>query len=202
VVTAHLKSKLISYPRQAGIVTGTQWQPNDDGERLRYAGYAASLRTAEAMTIRAHLDTLLHNPADPDDGTGRDTAVVFAGDLNDEPEAATTQIIKGAGGSEIDPQPGSGFARPDRHDGYRMWNLAPLLPTGPNGEPPSTRVYRGRGELIDHIFASHRLVNPDNFPQTHTALTADPLPSVDDRPTDRRNEPGSDHAAVVATLAL
>ena len=88
------------------------------------------------------------------------------------------------------------------YDGYRLWNLAPLLPIGPNGEPAFTRVYRGRGELIDHVFASHRLVNPDNLPQAHTALVADTLPSMDDRPTDRRNEPGSDHAAVVATFTL
>lgn len=58
---------------------------------------------------------------------GGGPAVVFCGDLNDEPDAATTQIIQGPTGSEIDPRSGSAFQRPDRGDGYRMWNLAPLL---------------------------------------------------------------------------
>jgi hypothetical protein len=57
-------------------------------------------------------------------------------------------------------------------------------------------VFKGRSELIDHIFASHRLVHPTRLPHAHTVHTAEPLPSVHDRPTDRRNEPGSDHAAV------
>jgi hypothetical protein len=55
------------------------------------------------MTVRAHLDALLTTPDDPDSGQGRS---VCCGDLNDEPEAATTQVIKGPGGSEIDLSPG------------------------------------------------------------------------------------------------
>ena len=202
VLNAHFKSKLINYPRPPGETGGARFAPADEGERHRYAGYAVYLRTAEAMTVRAHLDALLTTPDDPDSGQGRSTAVVFCGDLNDEPEAATTQVIKGPGGSEIDLSPGSGFGRPDSGDGYRMWNLAPLLRGGPDGTPPFTRVHKGRGELIDHIFASHRLVNPQRMPDAHTAQTARPLPSVDETPTDRRDEPGSDHAAVVATFDL
>jgi hypothetical protein len=81
VVTAHFKSKLISYPRQAGVVEGSRFAPNDEGERLRYAGYAVYLRTAEAMTIRAHLDRLLADPDDPTgEGLGRSAAVVLCGD--------------------------------------------------------------------------------------------------------------------------
>jgi hypothetical protein len=83
-----------------------------------------------------------------------------------------------------------------------MWNLAPLLRVNPDGTPPFTRRFKGRGELIDHIFASHRLVNPQRVPIVHTVQTADALPSVDETPTVRRNEPGSDHAAVVATFDL
>jgi endonuclease/exonuclease/phosphatase family metal-dependent hydrolase len=202
VLTAHFKSKLISYPRQQGVVEGPQFAPNDEGERLRYAGYAVYLRTAEAMTIRARLDRLLDNPDDPRDGLGRSTAVVFCGDLNDEAESASTQIIQGPTGSEIDLRPGSGFRQSDRGDGYRMWNLAPLLPAQPDGTPPFTRVFKGRGELIDHVFASHRLVNPQRLLTVHTVQTAESLPSVDKIPTGRRNEPGSDHAAVVATFDL
>jgi hypothetical protein len=40
VVTAHFKSKLINYARQQGLVGGSKFAPNDEGERLRYAGYA------------------------------------------------------------------------------------------------------------------------------------------------------------------
>lgn len=82
-----------------------------------------------------------------------------------------------------------------------MWNLAPLL-LSVGGEPPFTRKYKGRGELIDHIFASHVLVNPNNKPIVRTVMAADELPSIGDNPNLRRNEPGSDHAAVVATFQV
>jgi hypothetical protein len=119
--------------------------------------------------------------------------VVFWGDLNEEPLAATSQIIQGPGGSEIDFCPSSGFQTPDQRDGWRMWNLYPLVPA-----PASTRIYRGRGELIDHIYASQRLVNPANLP-TIEIIAAAPLPSVTDDPD---NVEPSDHAAVVATFTL
>jgi hypothetical protein len=69
------------------------------------------------------------------------------GDLNDEPEAATTQILYGPPGSEIGT---GGFNQPDQGDGQRLWNLAARIP-----EPERySRIYRGRRELIDHILAS------------------------------------------------
>jgi hypothetical protein len=112
------------------------------------------------MTIRARLDQLLAEPTDPAAGSGRDRAVVFCGDLNDEPEAATTQIVAGPSGSqielvpgsEIELKPGSGFTRPDQDDGFRLWNLAPLLPEGQR----FTRVFKGRGELIDQALSRPR----------------------------------------------
>jgi len=198
IVTAHLKSKLISYDRRPGLVGGTQFAPNDEGERLRYAGYAIFRRTGEAMTVRDRLDALLGSADDPSTGVGRERAVVLCGDLNDEPTAATTQIVGGPSGSEVDLAPGSGFRRPDQGDGFRMFNLAPLLPEGQR----HTRVYKGRPELIDHIFGTHRLVNPDNLPTVGTVCSPDPLPSMDDEPNRRRNEPGSDHAALFATFTL
>ena len=200
VMVAHLKSKLISYARQPGVVGGSMFAPNDEGERLRYAGYALYRRTAEAMTCRAALDTVLAAAGDqPGEGagTGQANPVIFCGDLNDEPLAATTQIIQGPGGSEIDFRPGSGFRTGDRGDGYRMWNLYRLLPSeGPN----YSRIYRGRGELIDHVFASHRLVNPDNIPAVEI-VAAGPLPSMTDDPTPPTSAP-TDHAAIVATFSL
>jgi endonuclease/exonuclease/phosphatase family metal-dependent hydrolase len=198
VVTAHFKSKLISYARKQGVVGGSKFAPNDEGERLRYAGYAIFRRTGEAMTVRAHLDQLLADPADPTVGLGKRRAVVFCGDLNDEPDAATTQIVGGPSGSEIDLTPGSAFDRPDHDDVFRLWNLAPLLPA----DQRFTRVFKGRPELIDHIFATHRLVNPGNLPAVQTIRSPEALPSMGDDPNSRRNEPGSDHAAVVATFNL
>jgi hypothetical protein len=66
-------------------------------------------------------------------GMGRVNPVIFCGKLNDEPLAATTQIIEGPGGSEIDFRPGSGFRTGDSGDGYPMRNLYRLLPPdGPN----------------------------------------------------------------------
>jgi hypothetical protein len=138
VITCHLKSKLISYSRAGGAASSSTFIPRDEGERLRYAGSALNRRTAEAMTCRQLLDELL--TADGDDvgdgpGTGRDVAVVFCGDLNEEPLAATSQIIQGPGGSEIDFRPSSGFQTPDQRDGWRMWNLYPLVPAPP---PPAS----------------------------------------------------------------
>ena len=201
VISAHFKSKLISYARQVGVVGGSQFEPNDEGERYRYGAYALYLRTGEAMTIRQRLNEILADPNNPGNiaaGTGRNTALVFCGDLNDEVEAATTQIIQGPSGSEIGT---AGFPRLDQGDGFRMWNLAPLLPNVGN-EPAFTRRFKGRGELIDHIFASRVMVNPDNMPTARTIMSLDPLPNMDDNPSARRNEPGSDHAAVVATFEV
>jgi endonuclease/exonuclease/phosphatase family metal-dependent hydrolase len=201
ILNAHFKSKLITYARLAGIVSGDPFIPNDEGERNRYAAYALYLRTGEALTVRERLNQLLADPKRPSDikkGTGKFKSVVFCGDLNDEVEAATTQIIQGPSGSEIGT---NGFDRSDSGDGYRMWNLSPLLPDV-DGEPAYTRRYKGRGELIDHIFASHKLVNPRNLPEARTIMLPDPLPDMGDDPDARRNEPGSDHAAVVATFEL
>ena len=82
-----------------------------------------------------------------------------------------------------------------------MWNLAHLLDPV-DGRPPYTRMYQGRGELIDHIFASHRLVNPGNEPFVRTLMDPEPLPNMGDNPNARQNEPGSDHAALVATFNI
>lgn len=201
IITAHFKSKLITYARERGVVEGSQFNPNDEGERYRYAAYALYRRTGEAVTIRERLNKILETPGAPaedDEGQGKNTALIFCGDLNDEIRAATTQIIQGPSGSEIGTL---GFKRDDKGDGFRMWNLAPILPDV-DGEPAYTRKYKGRGELIDHIFASHLLVNPDNMPVARTIMSPDPLPSMGDDPNERQNEPGSDHAAVVATFEI
>ena len=68
--------------------------------------------------------------------------------MNDEVDAATTQILNGPPGSEIGTR---GFDIPDAGDRQRLFNLAPLIPE----DRRVSRRYRGRGELIDHIFATN-----------------------------------------------
>jgi len=117
--------------------------------------------------------------------------VLLAGDLNDAIDAATTQLFNGPTGSEIGTP---GFNQADHGDGDRMWNLMLRLPPQQRG----TRVFRGRAETIDHIFASH-------FPVTRTtaigtATATGGLRSVTEHPGEEAGKPGSDHAAVVATF--
>ena len=182
VLVCHLKSKLLTYPAAPGR---TRFAPRDEGERARVAAYALYRRTAEAVTVRALADEML-------DGNGRTERVVLLGDLNDVPEAATTQILQGPPGSELGT---GGFARPDTGDAARLWNLAARIPAGRR----FSRVYRSRPELIDHIFVSHALLGSVTGVD---ALVERPLPSVGDNPVARRETTDSDHAPVVATLSL
>lgn len=176
VAVCHLKSKLLSYP-------DGRFQPRDEGERARYGAYALYRRAAEATALRALADELLAG-----DGRARDVAVL--GDLNDEVQAATTQILLGPPGSEIGTP---GYDRPDRGDATRLWDVAPLIPPGQRW----SRVNSGRRELIDHVLLSHRLVH--RAIQAGTGLPGEGppgLPSVGPDPSERRGEPGSDHAPV------
>jgi predicted extracellular nuclease len=179
LLSCHLKSKLLSFP-------GGRFSTSDEDERARFATYALNRRSAEAATVRAHASALLN-------GAGRERAVVVMGDLNDEPEAATTQILLGPPGSELGT---GGFDQPDQGDGQRLWNLATLIPEANR----FSRIYRGRGELIDHVLASHAV--------TAGVRAGDidaqgPVPaSITDSPTATRNNPGSDHRALLLTLNL
>jgi predicted extracellular nuclease len=180
VVNTHMKSKLLTFP---GGFT-----PVDEDQRARFGAYALYRRASEATTIRTHLDALLA-------GGGRDIPVILLGDMNDEPDAATTLILNGPPGSEIGSE---GFGRPDRGDGDRMWNTANLIP-----QPRRfTRLYRGRKELLDHIFVSHFLVSGIRIVEVTTVTAETGMPSIEDNPDARIGEPGSDHAAVVATLEI
>ncbi|RYU09517.1 endonuclease/exonuclease/phosphatase family protein [Nocardioides iriomotensis] len=174
LVSVHLKSKLLTFP-------GGRFSPRDEDERARYAVYALHRRAAESAGVRAAATALL---AAPDA-----VPVVVAGDLNDEPTAATTQILLGPPGSEIGT---GGFDQPDRGDPQRLWNLAALIPE----EDRYSRVYRGRRELIDHLLVSHALVT-----RVVTATTGGPTPpSVVDNPNVRVDDPVSDHRPVLVTL--
>ena len=142
VAVLHLKSKLLSYPGTGGK---TRFNPHDEGERARYAAYALYRRAAEAVTARATIDQLLHNQGDQ-------VSLAVVGDLNDEPKAATTQILYGPPGSQIGT---TGYQRPDQGDATRLFNLAPLIPEAER----FSRIYQGQPELIDHILTSQALVS-------------------------------------------
>ena len=175
VVSVHLKSKLLSYP-------GGRFNPRDEDERARYAVYALNRRAAEAAGVRVHVTGLLADQ-------GRTRVLVVAGDLNDEPTAATTQILLGPPGSEIGT---GGFDAPDRGDGSRLWNLESLIPE----EDRYSRIYRGRRELIDHLLVTRAAVE-----RVTRVETGGPVPqSVTDDPLTRADEPASDHRPVVATI--
>ncbi|MEV5267468.1 endonuclease/exonuclease/phosphatase family protein [Streptomyces werraensis] len=176
VAVCHLKSKLLSYP-------DGRFQPRDEGERARYGAYALYRRAAEAAALRALADRLL-------EGDGRERDVAVLGDLNDEVQAATTQMLLGPPGSEIGTP---GYDRPDRGDAVRLWDVAPLIPASER----YSRVNSGRRELIDHVLLSHRLVRRVTSAGTGLPDDGPPrLPSVGTDPGERRGVAGSDHAPV------
>lgn len=183
IVACHLKSKLLSFPPHPG--GKTRFTPHDEGERARVADYALSRRAAEAATVRALADTLLA-------GEGKTRQVMVAGDLNDEAEAATTQILLGPPGSELGT---AGATHPDKGDTSRLWNLAPRLPEGER----YSRDYHGRHELIDHLMVSHALLG--RAKEVHTLRPEDGLPSVTDDPVGRRKDPVTDHALLYTCLS-
>ena len=130
LVTAHLKSKLITYP-------GNRRSPRDEDERARETGVALLKRTAEAVALRVFVNDLVLNNAEP---------LILLGDFNDGPEAATAQLLLGP----EDPS----LAHPDRFDDIRLYNLADYIPLGHR----YSRIYRNQPELIDHIMVSHELI--------------------------------------------
>jgi endonuclease/exonuclease/phosphatase family metal-dependent hydrolase len=187
LITTHLKSKLLSFPSSTG---DSRFTPQDENERAQTAGIALFKRTAEAVALRVKANELLE---------GNDTqALILLGDLNDVENAATTQILNGPGGSEIDT---AGFNRPDRGDDTRLFNLASLIPEARR----FSRINLGNKELIDHIFVSQELLQgqPRQVPTVDSHIDIfGTLPSVTASPRIRRGEPASDHAPVTATFEL
>jgi endonuclease/exonuclease/phosphatase family metal-dependent hydrolase len=178
LVTAHLKSKLLTFP-------GGRFVPHDEDERARFAAYALFRRAGEAATLRVWATGAL-------DAHGEERALVLCGDLNDTPEAATTQLLLGPPGSEIGT---GGLEHPDQGDRQRLWNLAPLMPEGRD----YSRINHGRRELIDHILVSAALVRKADSVE---AVIEEPLPSVSADPIARRDQSSSDHAPVVASFEI
>jgi endonuclease/exonuclease/phosphatase family metal-dependent hydrolase len=180
VVSCHLKSKLLSFPGRSTFV------PTDEDQRARYGAYALYRRAAEAATVRTYVDELLA-------GHGQDRALVVLGDMNDEAAAATTQMLLGPPGSQI--QTG-GFSHPDRGDGMRLWNLAPLIPEGEGW----SRIFEGKHELIDHLLVSGKLIGPGNLPEVHVHHQG--AESIGVNPLARKDKAASDHDPVLAHLNI
>jgi hypothetical protein len=76
------------------------------------------------------------------------------GDLNDEVEAATTQILNGPTGSEIGT---GGFNQPDHGDRQRLWNLASRIPEA-NASAASIGGTSEGG--TDRTYSRHQGVGP------------------------------------------
>jgi endonuclease/exonuclease/phosphatase family metal-dependent hydrolase len=191
LVTAHLKSKLLSFPAAGG---GTRFEPRDEAERAQAAVAALARRAAEAATLRVFANGLLVG--------NRARLLIMLGDMNDVPEAATTQILHGPPGSELGT---SGFDRPDRGDDARLFNLAPRIAE----ERRFSRVFRGRGELLDRVLVSAELlpVQPDGRRRLPVAVEshidfAEGLPSINENPRERAAAVAPDHAPVTATFEL
>jgi endonuclease/exonuclease/phosphatase family metal-dependent hydrolase len=190
-ITAHLKSKLLEFP-------GGKFTTKDETLRVRVAGAALSRRTAEAAAVREAVSRLRVDASKE--------AVVVMGDLNDEPGAATTQLLYGPPGS----QPGSGaFDIADAGDGERLFNVTGFIPA----DRRFSRIFQGEKELIDHILVSSNLVPTlDKTHKRHPTVdslvdygaggAAGHLPSVPENPTERQGKPASDHAPVVATFEV
>jgi len=176
LTTVHLKSKLIHYP-------GNRFSPVDEGERARFAAYALFQRASEAATVRGVVNRLL-------DGEGASRAQILLGDCNDEPFAATTQLLYGPDGSLFGTP---GATTPDKGDAWRLFNPYTLIPA----ERRFTRRFEGRGELIDQLLVSRALLTAV---KTVDTVASAPLPSITTVPTTTTTKPFSDHAMVVATL--
>jgi endonuclease/exonuclease/phosphatase family metal-dependent hydrolase len=189
LVTAHLKSKLLSFPR----LGGSSFSPRDETERAQVAGIALMRRMAEAVTLRLRINGLL-------EGNNRNPLLLL-GDFNDVPEAQTSLILNGPPGSEIGTL---GFDRSDKGDDVRLFNLASVIVP----ERRYSRVHHGRRELLDQIFASEEFFpggadHRRRLPLVDSHIDFDSqLPSISDNPSERAREIAPDHAPVSVTFDL
>jgi len=141
IVTAHLKSKLLTF--------GGNFSTTNETLRAQTAYFALERRAAESTSLREQVTSLL--------SAGRN--VVVLGDLNDGPEAATTQILYGPpGGQPRGPEDAThasgAFQRADAEDGRRVFNVTKLVPESIRW----SRRHNGQNELLDHILASQGLM--------------------------------------------
>jgi endonuclease/exonuclease/phosphatase family metal-dependent hydrolase len=187
LITAHLKSKLLSFPRPFPL----NFIAASEEQRAQVAGLTVMRRAAEAVTVRIYANGLLEN--------NTHTRLLLLGDFNDVPEAQTSLILTGPPGSEIGTR---GFNQADQGDDTRLFNLAPLI----NPARRFSRIHRDQAELLDQILASVECFPRDannrrQLPQVDSLIDfADPLASVEDDPATREASVAPDHAPVMATF--
>jgi endonuclease/exonuclease/phosphatase family metal-dependent hydrolase len=198
-LTAHFKSKLLTFPPP------DRFDTRDEAKRARFAFYALTQRAAEAATARAWATTTLN-------GQGQHRNVLVTGDLNDTPDAATTEMLQGRDGSQLGT---GGFAQPDWGDGNRLFNLAPAMPGGTattdgrplppnqqNGVEPAnwSRITNGQKELLDQLLVSHHLARTLHSTES---LTLDGVRSATADPASLSGMTApSDHRPVIARFNL
>jgi len=141
IITAHLKSKLLTF--------GNNFSTSNETLRAHTAYFALERRAAEATSLRDYVTDRLHANRD----------VIVLGDLNDGPEAATTEILYGPPGSQpLGPDDAThaagAFQRADAEDARRLFNVTKLLPENVRW----SRRHNGQNELLDHILASQGLM--------------------------------------------
>jgi len=189
-IVAHLKSKLITYPRPNGV----SFVPRNEFERTNGAGIALHRRTAEVTTLRHRVNALLKA-----DGA---RPLVVMGDFNDVPYAQTSLILNGPEGSTIGT---GGFNRPDKGDNTRLFNLVSLFPEGRD----FSRIHHGVGELLDQILVSEELLPRDEATNKRILPVVDSLvdfagglESITNNPNVRLDKIAPDHSPVIATFEL
>ncbi len=184
VITAHLKSKLLTF--------GGNFSTTNETLRAQTAYFALERRAAEATSLREHVTRLLSASRE----------VIVLGDMNDGPEAATTQILYGPPGSQPlgpdDATHASGaFQRADAEDGKRLFNVTKLVPEGIRW----SRKHNGQPELLDHILTSEGLmprVNGLRRVPNMSILNEDTPNMIGPHPIQGGVTP--DHAPVTATF--
>ena len=194
LVTLHLKSKLLTFPLPGGK---TSFSTNDEFLRAEAAGIALARRSAEAITVRDFL-----NAAMPGDQA---IHTIVLGDFNDDPKAATSQIFLGPEDKDI--------TTADGKDHVRLYNLTESVPLPGAGvrreflDPAErfTRVYEGRGEILDQIIASRGLIfRAGDFRVQEVRSFVELIEGqiVTDDPNERVGAEASDHAPVLAMFDL
>jgi endonuclease/exonuclease/phosphatase family metal-dependent hydrolase len=170
VITAHLKSKLVTY-------ANGRRSPRDENERARETGVAEFKRTAEAVALRVYLNPLLAN---------NDNPLILMGDLNDGPQATTTQILLGPEDRSLEHR--------DKFDDIRLYNLADYIAP----DRRFSRMYHKQYELIDHIAVSYELI----FRRRQVDSYIEPIESIDQGTENRREATFPDHAPIFARFEI
>jgi len=193
LITLHLKSKLLTFPRPGG---GSSFSTNDENLRAEAAGIALLLRTAEAVTVRTFLNAKME--------AAQNVHTIVLGDFNDDPKAATSQIFLGPTDKDI--------TTTDGKDHVRLYNLTDSVPLRGTevreflpAEERFTRVHEGVGEILDQIMASRSLIIRNGgfkVQEVRSLVSLIEGQSITDDPDERVEVATSDHAPVLARFNL